>query len=107
MKWGEPWTAQERMTVLLIPVFRFLGDKVTRSGSGDKKRKTEKEGQVIQKPMLFEMSSYNLDIEGTVHGVYAGLSQTVHGYYLHNLMEAISIAPCCAWPGNTYRILVK
>lgn len=35
VKWGEPWTAQDRMTVLLIPVLRFLGDKVTRSGSGD------------------------------------------------------------------------
>lgn len=34
VKWGEPWTAQDRITVLLIPVFRFLGDKVTRSGSG-------------------------------------------------------------------------
>lgn len=39
VKWGEPWTAQERMTVLLIPVFRFLGDKVTLSGSGVETRR--------------------------------------------------------------------
>lgn len=38
VKWGEPWTAQDRITVLLIPVFRFLGDKVTRSGSGGGRR---------------------------------------------------------------------
>lgn len=39
VKCGEPWTAHDRMTVLLIPVFRFLGDKVTRSGSKDRNYK--------------------------------------------------------------------
>lgn len=30
---GEPSTVQVKNSVLLMPVFRFLGDKVTRSGS--------------------------------------------------------------------------
>lgn len=30
---GEPSTVQVKNRVLLMPVFRFLGDKVTRSGS--------------------------------------------------------------------------
>lgn len=30
---GEPSTLQVKNSVLLMPVFRFFGDKVTRSGS--------------------------------------------------------------------------
>lgn len=34
---GEPSTVQVKNSVLLMPVFRFLGDKVTRSGSEGRK----------------------------------------------------------------------
>lgn len=33
---GEPSTVQVKNRVLLMPVFRFFGDKVTRSGSENK-----------------------------------------------------------------------
>lgn len=36
---GEPSTEQVKNSVLLMPVFRFFGDKVTRSGSVRRKNK--------------------------------------------------------------------
>lgn len=61
---GEPSTVQVKNRVLLMPVFRFFGDKVTRSGSENKGSILFIRNQMRKKhPSHFESKTYLLSTE--------------------------------------------